>query len=116
MPFVNAGLLIWVVMWISVIAVAICLSAIIAVAIVTAGMPDHPKCQGEQREAWIQARESELLPVPYFHVVFTLPEQINTLCLYAPAKVYRLLSLRRSDQYSLVGDAELCQEFQAPGS
>ncbi|WPP50280.1 IS91 family transposase [Catalinimonas niigatensis] len=50
-----------------------------------------PKCQGEQREAWIQARENELLPVPYFHVVFTLPEQVNPLCLYAPAKVYRLL-------------------------
>lgn len=50
-----------------------------------------PKCQGEQREAWIKARESELLPVPYFHVVFTLPQQINPLCLYAPAKVYRLL-------------------------
>jgi hypothetical protein len=29
--------------------------------------------------------------VPYFHVVFTLPQQINTLCLYAPAKVYNLL-------------------------
>ena len=50
-----------------------------------------PKCQGEQREAWIQAREAELLPVPYFHVVFTLPEQVNPLCLYAPAKVYNLL-------------------------
>jgi hypothetical protein len=33
----------------------------------------------------------ELLPVPYFHVVFTLPEQINRLCLYAPQKVYNLL-------------------------
>ncbi len=50
-----------------------------------------PKCQGEKREAWIQARESELLPVPYFHVVFTLPQQINTMCLYAPDKVYNLL-------------------------
>ena len=50
-----------------------------------------PKCQGEQREAWIQAREEELLPVPYFHVVFTLPDTINPLCLYAPAKVYNLL-------------------------
>ena len=50
-----------------------------------------PKCQGEQRESWIQAREAELLPVPYFHVVFTLPEQVNPLCLFAPAKVYRLL-------------------------
>ncbi len=30
-----------------------------------------PKCQGTEREKWIQAREDELLPVPYFHVVFT---------------------------------------------
>ena len=30
-----------------------------------------PKCQGAAREKWIQAREAELLPVPYFHVVFT---------------------------------------------
>ena len=50
-----------------------------------------PKCQGQQREAWIQAREEELLPVPYFHVVFTLPQQVNPLCLYAPKKVYNLL-------------------------
>ncbi len=50
-----------------------------------------PKCQGEQREAWIQAREEELLPVPYFHVVFTLPGEVNPLCLYAPKKVYNLL-------------------------
>ena len=50
-----------------------------------------PKCQGEQREAWIQAREAELLPVPYFHVVFTLPDTISPLCLYAPANVYNLL-------------------------
>lgn len=50
-----------------------------------------PKCQGEQREAWIQAREEELLPVPYFHVVFTLPCELNPLCLFAPDKVYSLL-------------------------
>jgi hypothetical protein len=50
-----------------------------------------PKCQGKEREKWIKAREDELLPVPYFHVVFTLPSQINRLCLYEPAKVYNLL-------------------------
>src|SRR5690606_26025367 len=33
-----------------------------------------PKCQGRNREDWIKARENELLPVPYFHVVFTLPD------------------------------------------
>lgn len=50
-----------------------------------------PKCQQIQRERWIQARESELLPVKYFHVVFTFPEALNKLCLYEPAKIYKLL-------------------------
>ena len=40
-----------------------------------------PKCQGNEREKWIQAREKELLPVPYFHLVFTLPDILNQLCL-----------------------------------
>ncbi len=50
-----------------------------------------PKCQVMAKEDWVQARKEELLPVPYFHVVFTLPEQINRLCLFAPAKVYDAL-------------------------
>lgn len=50
-----------------------------------------PKCQQIQRERWIQAREAELLPVTYFHVVFTLPEALNRVCLYEPAKIYKLL-------------------------
>jgi hypothetical protein len=50
-----------------------------------------PKCQGQQREAWMEARQADLLPVPYFHVVFTLPETINRICLYRPAMVYNLL-------------------------
>jgi hypothetical protein len=50
-----------------------------------------PKCQGAQREKWIQAREDELLPVPYFHVVFTLPDTLNRLCLYKPKLLYDLL-------------------------
>ena len=50
-----------------------------------------PKCQGQQRETWMEARRAELLPVPYFHVVFTLPETVNRLCLYKPAVVYNLL-------------------------
>lgn len=50
-----------------------------------------PKCQGTLREKWIQAREAELLPVPYFHVVFTLPDTLNKLCLYKPAVLYGLL-------------------------
>jgi len=50
-----------------------------------------PKCQGAQREQWIQSREAELLPVPYFHVVFTLPDIINQLCLYKDKEVYNIL-------------------------
>ena len=50
-----------------------------------------PKCQGAQREQWIQARETELLPVPYFHVVFTLPDTLNALCLHKDKEVYNIL-------------------------
>jgi len=50
-----------------------------------------PKCQGKNREDWIQARQSELLPVPYFHVVFTLPDSINSLAMQEPKLVYDLL-------------------------
>lgn len=50
-----------------------------------------PKCQGKQREEWIHAREDELLPVPYFHVVFTLPDTLHKLCMYKPAILYSVL-------------------------
>lgn len=50
-----------------------------------------PKCQGHQREEWIQKREAELLNVEYFHVVFTLPDHLNELCLSLPADLYAML-------------------------
>lgn len=50
-----------------------------------------PTCQGSHREQWIAARQAELLPVPYFHVVFTLPDTLNHLCMYQPVVVYGLL-------------------------
>ena len=50
-----------------------------------------PKCQGNKREEWIHARESELLNVPYYHVVFTLSGELNRVCLYAPGVIYNLL-------------------------
>jgi hypothetical protein len=50
-----------------------------------------PKCQGHKREEWIQARTHELLPVPYFHVVFTLPDVLNSLALHKPKEVYDAL-------------------------
>lgn len=50
-----------------------------------------PKCQGHKKEEWIRAREADLLNVPYFHVVFTMPAELNRLCLYEPRLVYSLL-------------------------
>lgn len=50
-----------------------------------------PKCQGEKREEWINKRSGELLPVKYFHVVFTLPDSINQLALHSPKEIYDLL-------------------------
>ncbi|MGD0130306.1 MAG: transposase zinc-binding domain-containing protein [Terriglobia bacterium] len=38
-----------------------------------------PKCQAQARERWLAARQSELLPTHYFHVVFTIPHQLNFL-------------------------------------
>lgn len=50
-----------------------------------------PKCQGHKKQEWIQARQRDLLPVKYFHVVFTLPESINTLVLQYPKIIYSTL-------------------------
>ena len=50
-----------------------------------------PSCQGHKREEWIKAREAELLPVPYYHVVFTLPSELNTLALHKPRELYSIL-------------------------
>jgi hypothetical protein len=47
-----------------------------------------PKCQGKEREKWIEKREEDLLPVPYFHVVFTLPDTLNQLAMHNPKAVY----------------------------
>lgn len=40
-----------------------------------------PKCQFLKKEQWIEAREKDLLPIPYFHVVFTIPDLLNPLVL-----------------------------------
>jgi hypothetical protein len=50
-----------------------------------------PKCQWTAAQAWLEAREAELLPVPYFHVVFTLPAAITAIAYQNKAKVYGLL-------------------------
>src|ERR1035438_7301582 len=50
-----------------------------------------PKCQAMARAKWLAAREGELLPVPYFHVVFTLPREIGTLALQNAREIYNIL-------------------------
>lgn len=50
-----------------------------------------PKCQGHKREEWIQRREADLLPCTYYHVVFTLPQELSTLALHRPVLVYDAL-------------------------
>ena len=50
-----------------------------------------PKCRGSQRAAWVDARELELLPIQYFHIVFTLPHDLIPLARYNPEPVYGLL-------------------------
>jgi hypothetical protein len=50
-----------------------------------------PKCQGHKRQQWIQRREQDLLPCSYYHVVFTLPQELNALALYQPKVVYDAL-------------------------
>ena len=50
-----------------------------------------PKCQGHKREEWIQAREQDLLPCSYYHLVFTLPDTLNGLAISHPQIMYRIL-------------------------
>lgn len=50
-----------------------------------------PKCQGHKRVAWVQKREQDLLPCSYYHVVFTLPQELNTLALYQAKILYDAL-------------------------
>jgi hypothetical protein len=50
-----------------------------------------PKCQRVATERWLAARRGEVLPIPYFHVVFTLPHALNPLAQSHPHLIYRLL-------------------------
>jgi len=50
-----------------------------------------PKCQAQARERWLEARERELLATSYFHVVFTVPHELNGFALENPRLFYDLL-------------------------
>jgi len=50
-----------------------------------------PKCQTLTKERWLEARKQDLLPVGYFHVVFTIPEDLNYMALTNQKEVYSIL-------------------------
>jgi hypothetical protein len=56
-----------------------------------------PKCQGQTARAWLERQQADLLPVPYYHVVFTLPGPVAALALHSKAVVYDLLFRTAAD-------------------
>jgi hypothetical protein len=85
-------------------AIQACRTAILGGHIRTCDQCDHraisynscrnrhcPKCQAMARAEWLKQREAELLPIPYFHVVFTLPAEIASLALQNKRLLYGML-------------------------
>jgi len=70
-----------------------------------------PKCQATARAKWLAEREAELLSVPYFHVVFTLPQQIGHIALQNPRQIYNIL-FRAASQTLL----EVAADPRLPGA
>ena len=50
-----------------------------------------PKCQGAAANAWLEARQAELLPVAYYHAVFTIPVEVGDIAYQNKAVVYDIL-------------------------
>jgi hypothetical protein len=61
-----------------------------------------PKCQGAARERWLAARQAELLPAAYHHVVFTLPAQVAEIAFQNKAAVYAILFRTAAETLRLV--------------
>ncbi len=64
-----------------------------------------PKCQTLTKERWLAARKADLLPIPYFHVVFTLPHDLNALAQGNPRVLYTLLFRAAADTLLAFGHA-----------
>jgi hypothetical protein len=62
-----------------------------------------PKCQALAQADWLEARRAELLPLDYFHVVFTLPHELCPLALHRPRVLYDLLFRAASETLSTFG-------------
>ena len=65
-----------------------------------------PKCQASAAKRWLEARQADLLPVDYFHVVFTIPSQINELAYQNKSVVYNILFKAVSQTLLLIGGDE----------
>jgi hypothetical protein len=61
-----------------------------------------PKCQGAAARTWLAEREADLLPVGYFHVVFTLPAEVGVIALHNKALVYDLLFGTASETMQII--------------
>ncbi len=66
-----------------------------------------PKCQHIPRERWLEKRQSELLPTPYFHIVFTLPHELNLITLKNKSVMLNLLFKAVSETLIKFGRKEL---------
>ena len=62
-----------------------------------------PKCQGQARAEWLVARQNELLPAAYFHVVFTLPPTVAEIAFQNKALVYAILFRTAAETLRIVG-------------
>jgi hypothetical protein len=70
-----------------------------------------PNCQGKDREQWLDKRMQELLPVGYYHLVFTIPHQLRQLCMYNKKVIYDIL-FKAASQTVL----ELCRDTKHLGA
>ncbi len=61
-----------------------------------------PKCQGAAARIWLAEREADLLPVGYFHVVFTLPAEVGAIAFHNKALVYDLLFRAAADTMQII--------------
>jgi hypothetical protein len=66
-----------------------------------------PKCQHMPRERWLEKRKDEILPVSYFHVVFTLPHELNSIVLNYKAVMFNILFKAASQTLLTFGKNEL---------
>jgi hypothetical protein len=62
-----------------------------------------PKCQGAAARHWLAKQQAELLPVEYFHVVFTVPSELADLAFHNPALVYDLMFRAAADTVLTIG-------------